>query len=64
MTNARSKTNAKISELRSEQSKYESYATDLIDLRDECKEVDKAVKSRVSSLTASFKESHGIKTVK
>ena len=64
LTNARSKTNAKISELRSEQSKYESYATDLIDLRDECKEVDKAVKSRVSSLTTSFKESHGIKNSK
>jgi len=64
LTNARSKTNAKISELRSEQSKYESYATDLIDLRDECKEVDKAVKSRVSSLTASYKESHGIKNRK
>lgn len=64
LTNARSKTNAKISELRSEQSKYESYATDLIDLRDKCKEVDKAVKSRVSSLTASFKESHGIKNSK
>ena len=64
LTNARTKTNAKISELRSEQSKYESYATDLIDLRDECKEVDKAVKSRVSTLTASFKESHGIKNSK
>lgn len=61
---ASSKTNAKISDLRSEQSKYETYATDLIDLRDECKEVDKAVRSRVSSLTASFKESHGIKNSK
>ena len=43
LSTAKSKTNAKISELRSEQSKYETYATDLIDLRDECKEVDKAV---------------------
>lgn len=61
LTNASSKTNAKISELRSEQSRYETYATDLIDLRDECKEVDKAVRSKVSSLTASFKEAHGIR---
>lgn len=61
---ARSKTNAKISELRTEQGKYEAYATDLIDLRDECKEVDKAVKSKVSSLTATFKENHGIRNSK
>ena len=64
LTTARSKTNAKISELRTEQGKYEAYATDLIDLRDECKEVDKAVKSKVSSLTATFKENHGIRNSK
>lgn len=64
VSTASSKTNAKISELRSEQSRYETYATDLIDLRDECKEVDKAVKSKVSSLTASFKEAHGIRNSK
>lgn len=64
VSTAYSKTNAKISELHTEQSKYETYATDLIDLRDECKEVDKAVKSRVSSLTASFKEAHGIRNSK
>ncbi len=64
LSTAKSKTNAKISELRSEQSKYETYATDLIDLRDECEEVDKAVRSRVSSLTASFKEAHGIRNSK
>lgn len=64
VSTAYSKTNAKISELRSEQSRYETYATDLIDLRDECKEVDKAVKSKVSSLTASFKEAHGIRNSK
>ena len=61
VSTASSKTNTKITELRSEQSRYEAYATDLIDLRDECKEVDKAVRSKVSSLTASFKESHGIR---
>lgn len=64
VSTASSKTNDKISELRSEQSRYETYATDLIDLRDECKEVDKAVKSKVSSLTASFKEAHGIRNSK
>lgn len=64
VSNASSKINAKISELHSEQSRYETYATDLIDLRDECKEVDKAVKSNVSSLTASFKEAHGIRNSK
>ena len=64
VSTASSKTNAKISELRSEQSRYETYATDLIDLRDECKEVDKAVRSKVSSLTASFKEAHGIRNSK
>lgn len=64
LSTAKTKTNAKISELRSEQSRYETYATDLIDLRDECEEVDKAVRSRVSSLTASFKEAHGIRNSK
>ncbi len=64
VSTASSKTNAKISELRSEQSRYETYATDLIDLRDECKEVDKAVRSKVSYLTASFKETHGIRNSK
>ncbi len=64
LTTARAKTNAKISELRTEQGKYEAYATDLIDLRDECKEVDKAVRSKVSSLTATFKENHGIRNSK
>ena len=64
LSTAKSKTNDKISELRSEQSRYETYATDLIDLRDECKEVDKAVKSRVSSLTASFNDAHGIRNSK
>lgn len=58
---AKSKTNAKISELLSEKSRYETYTTNLIHLRDECKSVDKAVKSKVSTLTASFKEAHGIR---
>lgn len=61
---AKSQTNAKISELRSEQSKYETYASNLEDLRDECQDVDKAVRSKVSSLTASFKKTHGIRNSK
>lgn len=64
VTEARSKTNAKISDLRSEQAKYNTYASNLIDLRDECQSVDRAVRSKVSSLTASFKEAHGIKNSK
>lgn len=64
LSTAKSQVNNKINELRTEQSKYETYATDLTDLRDECKEVDKAVKSRVSSLTASFKEAYGIRNSK
>lgn len=58
---AKSKINGKITELRDEADKYESYSKDLLDLRDECKEVDKKVKNRVSNLTAQFKENHGIK---
>ena len=64
LSTAKSKTNSKISELRSEQCRYENYAADLLDLRDECKAVDKAVKSKVSSLTASFKADHGIRNRK
>lgn len=61
LVTARSKTNQKINELRAEQRKYEGYATDLTELKDECDEVDKAVRSKVSSLTATFKENHGIR---
>lgn len=58
---AKSKANLKINELRNEQDKYETYAKELLDLRQECKDVDSKVRKRVSSLTAQFKESHGIK---
>ena len=61
ITSARSKANAKISELRTEAGKYRSYANELDDLKTECESVDKAVRSKVSSLTASFKAAHGIK---
>lgn len=58
LATARSKTNQKINELRAEQSKYQDYAKDLTDLKDECDEVDKAVRARVSLLTATFKQNH------
>lgn len=60
ITSARSKANAKISELRTEAGKYRDYANDLEDLKRECESVDTTVKSKVSSLTASFKAAHGI----
>lgn len=61
ITTAKSKVNGKISDLRSMSGRFETYASNLTGLRDECKDTDKAVKSRVSSLTASFKSSHGIR---
>ncbi len=64
LTNAKSKLNAKISNLRSTADKYNTYTSNLIDLRDECKNTDKSVRSTVSSLTATFKESHGIRNSK
>ncbi len=54
----------KISALRSQASRYSTYSDNLIGLRDECKSVDKAVKSKVSSLTASFKNAYGIRDSK
>ena len=61
VSSAKTNTNNKINDLRAEQEKYESYADDLINLRDECERVDKAVKTSVSTLTASFKEAYGIR---
>lgn len=61
VSTAWSRTNQKISDLREEQRRYDSYADDLLELRDECRSVDKAVRSKISSLTASFKEAHGIR---
>ena len=60
ITTARSKASSKIKELRDEADDYKKYAEDLKDLKEECERVDKAVKSKVSSLTASFKKSYGI----
>lgn len=61
VSNAKTKLNGKISNLRSASTKYSNYANDIQDLKDECKRVDKAVKTKVSRLTAAFKKSHGIR---
>lgn len=60
ITSARSKADAKISDLRTQAGKYRDYANELDDLKTECESVDGTVKSKVSSLTASFKAAHGI----
>lgn len=64
ISSASTSINNKVNELRTAAGEYETYAADLKDLRDECKETDKTVKSRISSLTASFKEDHGIRNSK
>ena len=64
ITTGRNNINSKISELRNKSDKYEIYANNLIDLRDQCKTTDKAVKQKVSTLTATFKSNHGIKNSK
>jgi hypothetical protein len=61
---AKSKTNAKITELRNKSQAYTNYANDLSDLRAKCESTDKTVKSMVSNLTASFKSANGIKNSK
>lgn len=58
---AKTSTKAKMAELEKESSAFVQYSQDLIDLKEQCVETDKAVKTRVSQLTATFKESHGIK---
>lgn len=50
----------KISLLEEKSAAFTDYSAALTELRDQCKKVDAAVKSRVSGLTASFKADHGI----
>ncbi len=57
---AYSSASSKVEELREEAAEYRSYAEELRELKTQCETVDKAVKSKVSSLTATFKEAHGI----
>ena len=58
---AKSNVNSKISDLRNRSTAYSTYSQDLYDLKDQCVSTDKAVKSNVSRLTASFKRANGIK---
>ena len=51
---------SKISLLDEKSAAFTDYSAALQELRDQCKSVDAAVKSRVSSLTAGFKTDHGI----
>lgn len=61
MSTAKSKVNDKVSALRAEADRFEKYSTGLIDLKKKCESTDKSVKLKVSSLTATFKNNHGIK---
>jgi hypothetical protein len=64
LSTAKTNTNSKMTSLRDEAERYEKYADNLIALKDECISVDKSVKSKVSSLTATFKETYGIRNSK
>ena len=64
ISTAKSKSNSKISELKAKSKSYSKYADDLTALKDECLSTDKSVRSKVSQLTASFKEANGIKNSK
>lgn len=57
---AMSELNRKASELETRADNYRRYETDLRSANDACKDTDGRVKSKVSSLTASFKNSYGI----
>lgn len=58
---AKTNTKAKISELEKKSSAYTIYSQDLMDLKNQCVETDKTVKSKVSQLTATFKKAYDIK---
>jgi hypothetical protein len=61
LSTAKSRASSKISALRAQSTKYDRYADDLTDLKEQCEATDKSVRTKVSSLTATFKENHGIK---
>ncbi|GGA79749.1 hypothetical protein [Ornithinibacillus halotolerans] len=61
LSTAKSNASSKMSTLRDRATNYSKYADDLTDLRAQCETTDRSVKSKVSSLTASFKQRHGIK---
>lgn len=61
IASAKSKTNAKMLELRKKSQAYTNYANDLSELNNRCQSTDRAVKSAVSQLTATFKSANGIR---
>lgn len=61
ISTAKSQTEQKINDLRTEQNEYSSLANNLNDLKQACDTTDVAVRQRVSSLTADFKSANGIR---
>ncbi len=61
LSSARNNANSKIQFLENESRKYETYSSDLKNLKNNCNSTDVAVKNRVSSLTAQFKSNNGIR---
>ena len=64
LSSAKNSVHAKISQLENAADDYDDYSENLKELRDECKRVDKSVKSRVSKLTSQFKKNNGIRDSK
>lgn len=58
---AKSQTNAKITELRNKSQAYRNYANELGSLKEKCQSTDRAVRTMVSHLTATFKKANGIR---
>lgn len=54
----------KVTELEEKSDAFTTYSNDLGDLRDECQNTDKAVRTMVSQLTGAFKKNNGIKDSK
>lgn len=61
LSSAKSNAKAKMDYLDQESQKYSNYATELKELKTTCSNTDKAVRSKVSSLTAQFKSNNGIR---
>ena len=54
----------KIEQLNADSQRQANFSANLKDLKEECISVDKAVRTRISDLSKSFKESHGIRDSK
>lgn len=61
VSQSKNSVNMKITDLNRQASLYREYAKNLSDLREQCKNTDFAVKTRISKLTAEFKGANGIK---